>query len=313
MPELPELEVLKNILFSQINGKEIKKIKILKPYILKNYFTLLEKHSQPMGRKKKKSALVKPVGRILSNAHSDFLTGYTYDLSGEKIKSVLRRGKYLIIELTSYKIIIHLMLRGSIKYTLPGMHVKKSSAAFIQFKDGTLLEMNETGHKKRMSIYVLPKGEHLDKIDKLGIEPLQDDFTLDKLKNLLQCDSMQLKSFLCDQKKVAGIGNAYADEILWQAKISPFKITTKLKDSEIKDLYGTIIKVLNWAIDKVKNRGILEKRDFLNIHNKKKGPCPRCGETILFVSFSSQETFYCPKCQTKGRKLKDRRLSKFYR
>ena len=313
MPELPELEVLKNSLFSQINGKKIKEIKILKPYILKNYFTPLEKRGQPVGMKKKKSALAKPVGRILSNAHPDFLTGYTYDLSGEKIKGIRRRGKFLIIELVSYKIDIHLMLRGSIKYTLPGTHVKKSSAAFVRFDDGTLLEMNETGHKKRMSVYILPKNKHLDKIDKLGIEPLQGDFTLDKFKGLLKSDSMQLKSFLCDQKKIAGIGNAYADEILWQAKISPFKITTKLTDSEIKNLYEAIIQILNWAIDKVKNKGILEKRDFLNIHNKKKSSCPRCGEMILSVSFSSQETFYCPNCQTKGRKLKDRRLSKFYR
>jgi len=316
MPELPELEVLKENLVSQIKGKKIEGLQILKPYILKNYFKPLENRTQWMEMGKNKSVLARPVrngSRVGSNAPSDLLTGFTEGLNGEKIENIERRGKFLIIKLSKHKIIIHLMLHGSIKYVLPSVNIKKNAAALIRFDDGTVLEMSETGSKKRMSIYILPHNELLKQIENLGIEPLENDFTIEKLKSLLQKESKQIKSFLCDQKKIVGIGNAYADEILWQAGISPFKITTKLDKTEIKNLHRAIIAVLKWAIDQVRDRGISEKRDFLIVHNKGGKACPKCGDLILSVQFSNRETFYCPKCQTRGRKLKDRRLSKLFR
>jgi formamidopyrimidine-DNA glycosylase len=275
MPELPELEVLKENLLSQIRGKKVRELKVLKPYILKNYF----------------------VG----------------DLSGEKIENINRRGKYLIIKLSKHKIIVHLMLRGSITYVLPGTKLKKPSAAVVNFEDGTVLELSETGHKKRMSIFVLPKKKIVGKFGALGIEPLQDDFAIEKLKNLLHSENRQVKSFLCSQKKIVGIGNAYADEILWSAQLSPFKMTRNLNARETERLHASIISVLQWAIKHVREKGIQEKRDFLQVHGKKGKPCPRCGEPIQCVSFTQSETSYCPSCQTGGRKLKDRRMSKFYR
>lgn len=274
MPELPELEVLKQNLASQIKGKKIESLHVLKPYVLKNYFT--------------------------------------GDLHAEKVEDIERRGKFLIIKLTTHKIIIHLMLHGSIKYVLPGK-VKKSSAALLRFADGTVLEMNEMSSKKRMSVYVIPHAESIKKIDGLGMEPFAHDFTQEKLQVLLKEESRQVKSLLCDQKKIAGIGNAYADEILWQAGLSPFKITTRLTKREVEKLHQAIIAVLQWAIDEVRDKGIRESRDFLNIHNRAGRPCPRCGDRIASVWFSGKTTFYCPKCQTKGRKLKDRRLSKLFR
>ncbi|UCG91079.1 MAG: hypothetical protein JSV97_08295, partial [candidate division WOR-3 bacterium] len=273
-PELLELEVLKENLTSQIKGKKIESLYVLKPYVLKNYF----------------------IG----------------DLHAEKVLDIQRRGKFLIIKLTTHKIIIHLMLHGSIKYVLPGK-VKKSSAALLRFVDGTVLEMNEMGSKKRMSIYVIPNAESIKKINGLGIEPCAHDFTEEKLQALLKEESRQVKSLLCDQKKIAGIGNAYADEILWQAELSPFKITTRFTRREVKKLHQAITAVLHWAIDKVREKGVSESRDFLNIHNCVARPCPRCGERIASVWFSGKATNYCPKCQTKGRKLKDRRLSKLFR
>ena len=128
----------------------------------------------------------------------------------------------------------------------------------------------------------------------MGPDALDDEVTLEVFQQRIKRHSGQIKNVLLNDTFLAGIGNAYADEILWRAKISPFKITTKLTDGEIEDLHEAIIQILNWAIDRVKNKGILEKRDFLNIHNKKKSPCPRCGEMILSVSFSNQKTFYCP-------------------
>lgn len=275
MPELPELEVMRENLQSKIKGKKIQKITIFKPYILKNY--LRER------------------------------------LEGESIKDIERRGKFLIIELTSHRIIIHLMLRGSIKYSLPAHRVKKSIAASIEFDDGTVLELSEAGHKKMMSLYVLPKHEMVGCVANLGVDPLSNSFTPDKLKTILHQEPQQLKTLLRNQRKISGIGNAYADEILWKARISPFKLSTKLTSSEVKALHRGITETLRWAIAQIKKRGISEKRDFLHIHQKQNLPCPRCRNPVCRVSFSRFETFYCPRCQTKGRILKDRRMSKLFR
>ncbi len=275
MPELPELEVIKENLTSQIKGKNIKRLKIFKPYILKRYFTEC--------------------------------------LTKEKVQNIQRRGKYLIIVLTHHKIIIHLMLRGSVRYSLPTYRVKKTTAALLEFEDGTVLELSETGHKKMMSLYILSKGDILRNVENCGMDPLSDNFTLACFKTILQEEPQQLKSLLRNQRKIAGIGNAYADEILWKAQLSPFRLSTNLTNSEIEQLYEGIIEILAWAIATIRKKGISEKRDFLNVHQRRDLPCPRCNETIHMVSSSHSDTFYCPRCQTKGRILKDRRISKLFR
>jgi formamidopyrimidine-DNA glycosylase len=275
MPELPELEVMRENLQAKIKGKRIRKITIVKPYILKNYLDEC--------------------------------------LEGERIKDIQRRGKFLIIELTSHRIIIHLMLRGSIKYSLPAPRVKKSTAASIEFDDGTVLELSEAGHKKMMSLYVLPRHEMVNYVEDLGIDPLSSSFTPARLKTILHQEPQQLKTLLRNQRKISGIGNAYADEILWKAQISPFKSSTKLTSKEVQALHKGITETLRWAIAQIKERGTSEKRDFLNIHQKQNLPCPRCNNPVHRVSFSRFETFYCPRCQTKGRVLKDRRMSKLFR
>jgi formamidopyrimidine-DNA glycosylase len=164
-----------------------------------------------------------------------------------------------------------------------------------------------------MSIYITPKEVALPRISNLGIEPLDKKFTVANLKELLRSDVKQLKSFLCSQSKIAGIGNAYADEILWYAKLSPFKLSANLEDQEIKRLHKSVIHVLECAIEQVRTSERLGKRDFLNIHRKKGQRCPKCKDLIQLVSFARGDTFYCPKCQTGGKKLKDRCMSKFYR
>ncbi len=275
MPELPELEVMRDDLRLKIKGKRIRKITIFKPYILKNYLTRC--------------------------------------LEGDRVRDIHRRGKFLIIELTNNRIVIHLMLRGSIKYSLPAHRVKKNTAASLEFDDGTVLELRESGHKKMMSLYVLTRHEKVSCIENLGIDPLSNSFTLAKLKTILHEEPQQLKSLLRNQKKISGIGNAYSDEILWEARISPFKLSTKLDSGEIKALHRGITKTLRWAIAIINERGISEKRDFLNIHQRNNLPCPRCHDPIRRVSFSHSETFYCPRCQTKGRILKDRRRSRLFR
>ena len=275
MPELPELEVLKEKLGFQIKDKVILDLIVLKPYVLKNYFQ--------------------------------------DDIAGQAIRHMQRQGKYLVFELTSLHLICHLMLRGSLKFLLPGAKIKRSAAAVLEFTDHSKLEFSEIGHKKRMSIHILPNQVTLKQIERLGPDPFDNDFTVSKLSNILNLNARQLKSLLCDQTKISGLGNAYTGEILWLARLSPFKISTKLSNDEIKRLYSAIRNVLEGAIAIIREKGISEKRTFLQIHNMKGKLCPRCGEPILYVSFSNSDTYYCPRCQTSDRKLKDRRLSKFYR
>lgn len=275
MPELPELEVLKEKLNSQIKDKVILNLIVLKPYVLKNFFQ--------------------------------------GDLAGHAVTYIQRQGKYLIIELDSLRLIIHLMLRGSLNFLLSGEKLKRSAAAVLEFTDHSKLEFNEIGHKKRMSMYILPTQVVLKQIERLGPDPFDNDFTVSKLSNILNLKARQLKSLLRDQTKISGLGNAYTDEILWLARLSPFKLSTKLSDDEIKKLYIAIRTVLEGAIAIIREKGISEKRTFLQIHNKKGKLCPRCEEPIQYISFSNSDTYYCPKCQTSGRKLRDRRLSKFYR
>lgn len=275
MPELPELEVIKQRLKPLVVGKRIRYLKILKPYVLKNHFS--------------------------------------GDLSDETIEGLTRRGKYLALRMTSYTMFVHLMLNGSVAYVPSTVKIKKSATALLVLEDGTSIEFIEKTSKKRMSIYITLKDTVLANIENLGIEPLSKEFTANVLGEVLKSDRKQLKSLLCRQSKIAGIGNAYADEILWRAGLSPFKLSTNLSVQEIRKLHRAIIDVLKWAIKEVKNLKLLEKRDFLQIHGKKGRPCPKCGDTIRTVSFSQSDTFYCPKCQTGGHKLKDRRMSKFYR
>ncbi len=275
MPELPELEVLRRELYSEIKGKHIQRIKILKPYVLRNVFG--------------------------------------GDLSGDTIENITRKGKYLVIQTNAHTIAIHLMLRGSLDCVASVKNIARSAAVAIEFTDGTYLQVKEKGHKKRMAIYILSKGEYPYVIAKLGIDPLAREFTVNRLKELVAVDSMQLKSFLCDQRKISGIGNAYADEILWKARMSPFKLSITLTDEETQRLHRSIVSVVSWAVEQLHRTGGSERRDFLNVHGKKGSHCPQCGDMIRVVSFSKKDTFYCPTCQTAGKRMKDRRMSKFYR
>lgn len=275
MPELPELEVIKQRLKPLVVGNSIKEFKILKPYVLRSYFD--------------------------------------GSMCGERVKDIVRRGKYLEFWLTSYRIYVHLMLHGSIEYVIRSAKTKKSATAMLVMEDGARIEFSEKTAKKRMAIYVVPIDENLARIEKLGIEPLSEEFTVAALSTLLKKERKQVKSFLCRQSKIAGIGNAYADEILWKAGLSPFILSTNLSAQETERLHSAIIDVLTWAIKNVSYSKRLDKRDFLQVHGKKGYPCPKCGDIIRTVSFSLSDTFYCPTCQTGGHKLKDRRLSKFYR
>ncbi len=145
---------------------------------------------------------------------------------------------------------------------------------------------------------------------------MSEEFTVDRLAELLRGSRERLKNFLLNQRNVAGIGNAYADEICWQAGLSPFKQANKLTSDEVARLHGAIRKTLIEATKETRRLTgdrieIDESRPFMAVHRRKGEPCPRCGTRVQWVSTTARDTFYCPRCQTEGRILKDGRTSRF--
>ncbi len=264
MPELPELEVLKENLNQLIVGKRIADLRIIKPYIQK---TLLPD-----------------------------------DLIGQRVAAVTRRGKYIEIALERHRIVVHLMLSGRFKMRPKEKGPFKSSAAFVEFNNGNTLHLVEEAKLKRMSMWILPKDKGADDIKELGPEPLSDEFTIDRLVKLLSGSRERLKNFLLNQRNVAGIGNAYADEICWQTGLSPFKQAGKLTSEEVARLHGAIRKTLIEAFKETRRLTgnkleIDESRPFMAVHRRKGEPCPRCGTRVQWVSTTTRDTFYCPRCQ----------------
>jgi formamidopyrimidine-DNA glycosylase len=265
MPELPELEVLRENLNQLIGGKRIEDFRIIKPYIQK---TLLPD-----------------------------------DLIGQRVAAVTRRGKYIEIALERYRIVVHLMLSGRFKMQPREKEPLKSSAAFVEFDNGKALHLVEEAKLKRMSMWILPKDKGAGDIKELGPEPLSDGFTVDRLAELLRASRERLKNFLLNQRNVAGIGNAYADEICWQARLSPFKQANKLTSEEVARLHEAIRKTLIQAIKQTRRLTgngieINESRPFMAVHRCIGEPYPRCGTKVQWVSSTSRDTYYCPRCQT---------------
>lgn len=206
MPEIPELEVLKENLQRLIGGKRIADLRIIKPYIQKT---------------------------ILPD-----------DLVGQKVTGIERRGKYIEIALERHRIVVHLMLSGRFKIQPREKPPLKSSAAFVEFDDGNTLHLVEEAKLKRMSMWILPGEKGADDLKELGPEPLSGEFDVDRLAGLLGASRERLKNFLLNQRNVAGIGNAYADEICWRARLSPFKQAGKLTSEEAAKLHEAIRKTL---------------------------------------------------------------------
>ncbi len=281
MPELPELEVIKAILNRETSGNKIENLVFIKPYILKGFFTGYEK---------------------------------TFP---SRLKKIDRRGKFLVFHLENPMfLVIHLMKSGRIKIVRGSIKVSRFTSFCAQFSDTRRMEVVEYGKEKMAKVYIVKDTKAISGFINLGIEPFDPSFTEVSLKELLNDEKKKLKNFLKDQRKIAGIGNAYADEILWDAQLSPFKSSISLSDVEIKNLFSSIISVLKNAIKDVEKAAegqIFKKepRDFMKVYNKKGQPCPRCTRNIEWVYSKKNTIYYCPSCQTEGKIFKDRRLSKF--
>lgn len=241
-------------------------------------------------------------------------------LAGLEIESVTRRGKYLDIEAQGLHLVFHLARGGWLRWkesqpAAPAKPGKGPLALRVILDDDTGFDLTEAGTQRKLAVHVVADPLDIAMVATLGPDPLQNSFTLETLRALLEkAGRSQLKGVLKDQRTIAGIGNAYSDEILHVAKLSPFKPSSALTDEELSTLYAAIKGELADAIKRAEGLAAKdlkgEKKSGLRVHGRKGEACDVCGDTIAEVSFADSSLQYCPTCQTGGKKLADRRLSK---
>jgi formamidopyrimidine-DNA glycosylase len=242
-------------------------------------------------------------------------------LEGTLVDDVTRHGKFLDIEASGLHLVLHLARAGWVRWkdelpTVPPRPNSKSGLALrIVLDDQAGLDVTEAGTKKSLAAYVVRSPQDVPGIASLGPDPLDDAFTRDVLANILEdAGRAQIKGVLRHQGTIAGIGNAYSDEILHAAKMSPFKPANSLTATELDQLFAAVKDELGDAVER--SRGLAaselkgEKKTHLAVHGRAGQPCPVCGDTVREVSFADSALQYCPTCQTGGKPLADRRLSR---
>ena len=285
MPELPEVEGLALDLRSRLAGRAIARVDIVAINALKTF--------DP------------PVSA----------------LAGSLVDGVTRHGKFLDVEASGLHLVLHLARGGWVRWRdeVPALPPKPSNkspmAARVHLDDGSGLDVTEAGTKKRLALYVVRDPLEVPGIASLGPDPLDASFTIDVLGDILRkAGRAQVKGVLRHQGTIAGIGNAYSDELLHAARMSPFKPASTVVGDDLQTLYDAIRTVLGDAVER--SRGLAaaelkgEKKSNLAVHGRTGLPCPVCGDTVRTISFADRHFEYCPTCQTEGRELADRRLSK---
>ncbi len=264
-------------------------------------------------------------GHVISRAEAaSFAVLKTFDppltaLTGLAIGEVGRHGKFLDLSCGDLHLVIHLARAGWLRWRddLPDKPVRpgKSPLAFrLALDDGSGFDLTEAGTQKRLAVYLVRDVTQVPGIVTLGPEPMADDFTVESLTALLKERRTQIKGVLRDQHIIAGIGNAYSDEVLHAAKMSPFKLASSLRPDEVATLHAAIVSTLRDAVDRSAGLAAAdlkgEKKTGLRVHGKAGQACAVCGDTIREVSFADSALQYCPTCQTGGKPLADRRLSR---
>ena len=242
-------------------------------------------------------------------------------LHGLLVDDVTRHGKFLDITVSGLHLVLHLSRAGWVRWreevprTPPKPSHRSPIAARVVLDNGSGLDITEAGTKKRLAIYVVRDPAEVPGIARLGPDPLTEEFTRDTLRQILaDAGRAQLKGVLRNQSTIAGIGNAYSDELLHAARMSPFKPASSVTDEELEILFDTIRTVLGDAVER--SRGLAaaelkgEKKSHLAVHGRAGQACPVCGDTVREVSFADSALQYCPTCQTGGKPLADRRMSR---
>jgi DNA-formamidopyrimidine glycosylase len=273
---------------------------------------------------------VRAAGQLIDRADvTEFSVLKTYDppltaLRGRMVTGAGRYGKFLdlITEPApdgQLHLIVHLARAGWLRWrdSVPEAPPRpsKSPLAFrLRFSGGAGFDLTEAGTRKRLAVYLVTDPMAVPGIAALGPDPLGPGFTVSALAGILAGRRTQIKGVLRDQKIIAGIGNAYSDEVLHAARMSPFRLASSLTQEDVAALHEVIISTLRDAISRSEGlaAGDLkkEKKAGLQVHGKAGQPCPVCGDTVREVSFADSALQYCATCQTGGKPLADRRLSR---
>jgi formamidopyrimidine-DNA glycosylase len=232
-------------------------------------------------------------------------------LEGRRLAGAERRGKRLLFptEDGELVVLVHLMTAGRLRYLRAGESGPKSPAFRLRFEGGGELVLTEAGPKKRAGVWLLTPEQVEAELAHLGTEAVG--IGAERLGEILRRDSRRLHPLLRDQRALAGIGRAWANEILQRAKLSPFAISTELDPEEIELLAVAVDEELLRGLE-LRERGGKDARVY-RVHDKLGHPCPDCGTPIARVDYEEHTIYYCPRCQTGGRVLKDRRLSRLLR
>lgn len=280
MPELPDITVYIEALDARIVGQPLERIRIAKPFLLRS------------------------VDPPISAAN------------GKKVLGVRRMGKRIVLELEEdLFLVIHLMIAGRLRWQPSGAKVPgKLGMAAFDFPNGTLI-LTEAGSKRRASLWLVRGEASLEQFERGGLEVL--DASLAEFKDRLIVENHTLKRSLTDPRLFSGIGNAYSDEILHRARLSPVKHTKRLTDEEIATLFDATKTVLVEWTERLRRESASEFpakvtafREEMAVHGKFGKPCPVCGTPVQRIRYADNETNYCPRCQTDGKLLADRALSR---
>ncbi|MDQ0634564.1 formamidopyrimidine-DNA glycosylase [Arthrobacter pascens] len=287
MPELPEVAGLAGFLDEQLRGSVFSKVQIVS-------FAVLKTADPPYSA-----------------------------LQGRTVTGVRRFGKFVSIDAGGLSFVFHLAKAGWVRFTDSPTDTqlrmgKSHIAARLSFNGETGphgMDLTEAGTKKSLAVYVVGDPQDVPGIATLGPDPFTEAFDADMLAEILAGSSQQIKGLLRSQSVIAGIGNAYSDEILHAARISPFAISKSLDRDSVQILYDAIHSILGTALREAHGKPPSElkdtKRSHMRVHARTGQACPVCGDTVREVSFADTALQYCPTCQTKGKILADRRTSKF--
>ena len=280
MPELPDITVYVDALNRRVAGATLDEVRFRSPFLLRS--------------------VDPPIAAV----------------KGKVVMRISRLGKRIVFALEDeLYLVLHLMIAGRLKWREPGKKASgKIDLAAFDFSTGTLL-LTEAGSKRRASLHLVRGEEALATFDRGGLEVLT--ATLEQFAERLTSESHTVKRALTDPRLFSGIGNAYSDEILHRAKMSPVKLTRRLSAAETESLFdATRATLIEWT-DRLRDEtgdGFPEKvtafRDAMAVHGRYGEPCPVCGSPVQRIRYADNETNYCPTCQTDGKLLADRALSR---
>jgi len=286
VPELPEVEGLARFLDGRTRGRRIERVEVLS-------FAALKTAHPPAS-----------------------------DLEGRTVAGWERRGKFLAMRADPpLCLVVHFARAGWLRWrdrspASPAARPLRPGPVALRaaLDDGSGFDLTEAGTQKRLALYLVGDPADVPGIATLGIDPFDPAFTADHLGELLRGRTDRLKSVLADQGVIAGVGNAYSDEALHAARLSPFETAGSLSPEELGRLHAGLLAVLQDAVERSAGLPAAElkdeKRAGMRVHGRTGLPCPVCGDTVREIAFASRSWQYCPTCQTGGRAYADRRLSR---